>query len=1124
MLRTSALITMTVAMLLFGIFGTTTYAQRRNTPSKRHGFTIVAYRADGQVIASGIGAKVRLKSVSNVVLAEFDNHPGTVTDIKFSPDGKLLAVACGLAGKSGEIWIWNISWVKLNALYAVKQMPWKLSGPTDLIYSLAFSPNGKYLAASCYDHDVSVWSLPASSVATKKTNLRTFRDHTDAVNAVSFSGDSTLLASAGSDRTVKIWDVASGKRLYTLNESTAELNSVAFRQDNQQVVAGGVDKTLRTWRINKVSGVLSRAALAHSGPILRVAYANGGASILTTSEDGTIKQWSSADLAEEHAYPKMKQWPTTISVDGRGKQAIAGTRDGEYFPIKISAASPIGVGNGGRQDDQKFVKKPIEQPLVSKAVAYKRPMAPTGATYLNASLGTVSPNGMQRGKTVRLTLSGDRISNSSAVFFDDPAISGIIVEPADPNGGVVRVDAIIGKNARIGVHSCYVQSPFGSTGAVPFAVGDWNVTAEVEPNNTLILAQKISTPTTIAGSLNSPGDVDCFKFDAQKGDEIVFEVIAQRIRSRLQPIVSVYDLTGTLLVEKRTVPGAPDVVVGYRFEKSGSYIVELKDFEGAGGGDVFYRFNIGKFPMVTHVSPAGIRAGTETDVRIEGFNLGGAKSVKIQSGQLGNWGATTTVQLPQLKEPIWLTRKIAVGADPEVIGNDDNTKLSRAQKVTVPVTVNGMLPCATRNGKLFGHYYRFHASRGVPLVIEVMAGRLGSPLDSSIEVVNSNGDPVESAVLRAVSQTESTLNDRDSSNPAMRLLTWDDFHLNDYIMIGRDIARVQTLPKGPDDDIFFRSFRGARLGYLGATPEFHSLGQSVYKVEVHPPGSKFSPNGYPLVHAYYKNDDGGPLYGRDSRIDFVAPADDDYFVRLSDARGTVSEGSFYRLAIHPPRRDFSVSISPSRPNIPRYGAALINVEAERYDGFDGQITVELKGLPAGFHATTAIIEAGETTATSVISASSEAVTPLAEATREIVVESTAIVNGKTVSHTLYPENSVRPITVLPPADLDVDVDRSVVKIRPGETTVMRAHVERRGSFGLRVPIEVKNLPFGVRVMNIGLNGVLVNETENEREFTLYCEPWVKAQNRLIYVTAGVEGGVPNVAPPVTLKIESPKSR
>ena len=68
----------------------------------------------------------------------------------------------------------------------------------------------------------------------------------------------------------------------------------------------------------------------------------------------------------------------------------------------------------------------------------------------------------------------------------------------------------------------------------------------------------------------------------------------------------------------------------------------------------------------------------------------------------------------------------------------------------------------------------------------------------------------------------------------------------------------------------------------------------------------------PLVHLPYRNDDGGPGYGKDSRLRFTAPADGEYIVRLRDVRGLHGEDYAYRLTVRPPVAGFQVERRPAQ--------------------------------------------------------------------------------------------------------------------------------------------------------------------------------------------------------------------
>ena len=92
--------------------------------------------------------------------------------------------------------------------------------------------------------------VAVSSVSAREPKLRaTLTAHPEAVYTVVFSPDGKTLASGGSDKTIKLWDVATGKNTATLNGHTNEVFSVAFRPDGKTLASGGPDKTIRLWDV-----------------------------------------------------------------------------------------------------------------------------------------------------------------------------------------------------------------------------------------------------------------------------------------------------------------------------------------------------------------------------------------------------------------------------------------------------------------------------------------------------------------------------------------------------------------------------------------------------------------------------------------------------------------------------------------------------------------------------------------------------------------------------------------------------------------------------------------------------------------------------------------------------------
>ena len=780
------------------------------------------------------------------------------------------------------------------------------------------------------------------------------------------------------------------------------------------------------------------------------------------------------------------------------------------------------------------------------------------------TLEKVSPTGAQRGTRVTLEIQGTNIAGATRLIFSEPGFSSNItaivelpVDKPEMAKGVVRTDAPIDDKAKKyavtvvvtvaadvphGVHAFRLYTPLGVSNLLRFAVSSLPERGEQEPNGP-DAPQKVTLPAALVGALATPGDVDAYEFHARAGEEMVFQVVARPLGSRLDSVLRLRDGHGSVIAENNDFDLSRDSVLTWRFADVGAYVLAIEDVEHGGGKNGFaYRIYAGALPFITSTFPLGVASGSVAAVTAAGVNLGSATSLSVRGDPATLVGAAIQVTAFGPSGPALNRKAVALGRYPEVLEAEPNDDPGVAQKLAIPSTVNGRIAMTPAGGARPAHtdqdLFRFTARKGQALVFDVTAQQLGSPLDSVIEVLTPDGRLVPRAVIRSVAQTEIALNDPDSGRRSMRLAAWNEIGINDYLLVGDELLQVEAMPTHPDDDIRLKGFRGGRVALLDTSTRNHSVGEAVYKVEIHPPGTRLEPNGMPTAQIDYVNDDGGNRFGgKDSRLHFQAPADGDYFLRLRDVRGLEGERFAYRLTVREPAPDFDVTFDPKSFNVPRGGRVSVTVTADRRDGFDGPIDVELRDLPPGLTATRGRIPSGADTTVLMVAAAEDATFDGQKATvrsmfrRDFEVPGLvglqlvgrATIDGRPVTHDADITEPLSLVALAPKPDLVITTGARQVEVAAGQQVALTVTIERHNGFTGRVPVSVMNLPHGVRVDDIGLNGVMITEQETTRTIHIVVEPWVQAQSQPLLIVGRVEVNSPlrneSAALPVQLVIK-----
>jgi hypothetical protein len=320
----------------------------------------------------------------------------------------------------------------------------------------------------------------------------------------------------------------------------------------------------------------------------------------------------------------------------------------------------------------------------------------------------------------------------------------------------------IAPHAGPGVRELRVASPQGLSNPIFFAIGELPEVQEKEtievvrpaadqPIGQLRLNQprtnmQVELPVVVNGRIKprlgnpqqqarqgqpfTPGEADRYHFHARAGQSLVISAaarglipyLADAVPGWFQAVLTLYDPTGKEAAYNDDYRFHPDPVIHYVVPRDGDYTVEIRDALYRGREDFIYRLTIGEVPFVTDIFPLGGRAGAKTGIALAGWNLPAARSVMdLHAKPPGIYTAAGG-------------RPFQADTLPEVLEKEPNDTAARAQRIKLPVIVNGRV-----NHPDDEDVFRFDGRAGEDIVAEVYARRLDSPLDSVLRLTDGTG-------------------------------------------------------------------------------------------------------------------------------------------------------------------------------------------------------------------------------------------------------------------------------------------------------------------------------------------------------------------------------------------------
>ena len=188
-------------------------------------------------------------------------------------------------GQAGKSWYVDETYLKVHGKWCYLYRAIDSDGNlvTDPVSSVAFSPYGKILTSGGYDRTVRLWEVRTGKM------LTTLKSHTGWVRSVAFSPDGKTLASGSADQTVHLWEVNTGKVLASLQGHIGAVWSVAFSPDGKLLASGGEDQAVRLWKTT--TGKVLTTLQGHTNAATSVAFNPDGKTLVSGGEDGTVRLW-----------------------------------------------------------------------------------------------------------------------------------------------------------------------------------------------------------------------------------------------------------------------------------------------------------------------------------------------------------------------------------------------------------------------------------------------------------------------------------------------------------------------------------------------------------------------------------------------------------------------------------------------------------------------------------------------------------------------------------------------------------------------------------------------------------------------------------------------------------------